>query len=284
MANLRETKNRISSIKNTSKITHTMQMISAIKSHTSQQAVYKITKYADKINDMIAGMDFSYDFDSYLLNNRKKISSALFIVIGPSRGFVGALPANITNTLANFVSILKHDNKNITFSGIGINKLGLKTLNSANIDSENFTGDSLASLPSLILEKFKDNLCDRVYIIYPKYINLLNYKAEVKQLLPIDPSILDSDHKKHSLDDTYIFTPNKDEILESLLLQHFEAQIMYASLNLNASEHSTRMVTMKNATDKANELSTNLTAVYNRQRQSKITEQVIEISQGNNKL
>lgn len=294
MANLREIRKRIKSIKSTAKVTQAMQMVAATKSKVSQVSALNAAHYAKMITDLISGMHVSSNFGSPFLVNRKLVKNIGLVVIGSSRGFVGPLTNNLTAMVSKTAIELKQKHEGAQLHGISLHKLGFKILNYAGIKSDYHFADyiekptlsNLSPISSLISSKFLDGSFDHIYLIYPRFINLLNYQATVIKLLPVDTTFLAaiSEKSKPTLDETYIFEPNKEAVLNSLLQKYFETQLIFAVLNSNASENAARMMSMKNATDNAKSLSDDLTLVYNKQRQAKITQQIIEISSGVNQL
>lgn len=149
---------------------------------------------------------------------------------------------------------------------------------------ENKTTTALSSVFQLITEKFKNGEYDLVYIINMHFINTLLQKAEFKKILPISIEELVAESKglneNRVQTNPYLYEPGTSEILDRLLPEYFQTQIFLAILESIASEHSARMISMKNATDNAKKLQQVLTLKYNRQRQATITQQLIEVVNG----
>lgn len=295
MANLKEIKKRIKSVKNTAKVTGAMQMISAIKSKQSEVAVKKSADFALELSNLISSLYLPFDKESPLMRSVDVPKNIAFFVVGPSRGFVGSLAVNLGVQLSQFIKSLKTEYPEVNFVGISLHKLGFKVLGAAGIQSQYHFADfiekptmtNLSPISKVILDGFKNGDFDRVYLVYPKFINLLNFQITIKKLLPIDvsqiPVNLEEKQNKKTINENFIFEPSKQRILESLFQKYFESQLISAVLNSNASENSARMMAMKNATDNALDISSVLTLEYNKKRQAKITQQIIEVSIGGRK-
>lgn len=295
MANLKEIKKRIKSVKNTAKVTGAMQMISAIKSKHSEVAVKKSADFTLELSNLISSLYLPFEKESPLMRSVDTPKNIMFLVIGPSRGFVGSLAVNLGNQLSQFIKSLKSEYPGVNFAGISLHKLGFKILNSVGIQPQYHFSDfiekptmtNLSPISKVILDGFKNGDFDRVYLVFPKFINLLNFQIMIKKLLPIDlsqlPTDLSAEQPKKTIDENFVFEPSKQLILESLFQKYFESQLISAVLNSNASENSARMMAMKNATDNALDISSMLTLEYNKRRQAKITQQIIEVSVGGRK-
>lgn len=266
MANLREIKNRLKSTKNTAKVTKAMEMVSAAKSKTASKEALSIAEYCNKINEIVVKLGASNIIRNV---DNKKIG---VVTVGPSKGFVGQLKNVMTNKLTIFVN----QKSEFEIEGIGVNKYGAKINLTSGIKTKySFEdGKNMASILTLIKDKYDSGVYGELYVIYSKFINLLKSEAVVEKLLPIENNI------KNVFDDSFLYEPNQMDVLNNLQEKLLEAKLMSAIINSNASEHAARMMTMKNATDNANDLAINLTKSLNRERQNKITQQIIEVASG----
>lgn len=295
MSSLHETKRRISSIKNTAQITRAMQMVSASKMKRAEQSARETVPYAEGIYDIVRKISSLDDYKSPYTRKVGEIKNTAIVVIGPGRGFVGGMTTNLLLFASTFITHLKEKNTNFSIAGISIQKLGLDIVQRLNINAkyhfaeyhEHPTTTVLTSIYQTILKSFAQGEFDEVYLAYTHFISTLVQKPVCKRILPISfQRILkeaeqDVEKEKSS---NFIFEPNTTEVLDFLLPEYFETQILSAILDSHASEHSARMVTMKNATDNAEELADNLKLEYNRTRQDRITQELMdntrEISEG----
>jgi F-type H+-transporting ATPase subunit gamma len=292
MGDLKQIKNRITSVTNTSQITNAMQMVSATKMIKAQQRALNSIPYGQLIYEIVSKMGSINEYRSVFLNQSKDIKNIGIVVIGTARGFVGSLITNITNHTYQLSQELKVKYPNANIKGISIHKTGLKILQNAGIPNdlhfseyfENKNTTYLTPVFQSLVEKFERGEYDIIYLVHTHFINTVNQKAVSKQILPISIDELAKESEAHkSISKPFLFEPNIAGILDKLLPEYFQTQIFTGILESIASEHSARMVAMKNATDNAKDLKNSLTLKYNRQRQALITQQLIEVVNGRKK-
>lgn len=274
MANLREIKNRVKSTQNTAKVTRAMQMVSAAKSKAASKEALQIAEFTNKIGEITSKLGIGSE-----KSNLKKTTKIGVVVVGPSRGFVGQLNNALYNTLNQF----KLNNINVEIDGIGVQKYGAKIITQcglpvkynfeANIDNGN--DSDLWPILTILQDKFESGEYSEIYFIYTRFFNLLRSEAVVEKILPIE---IESESK--TIDDSFLYEPDFETVINSLREKLFEAKLLSGILNSKASEHASRMVTMKNATENAVEMIGSLTQTLNKERQNKITQQIIEVASG----
>lgn len=292
MASIRDLKDQIESLKNTAQITEAMQMVSASKMKKAQEAALNAIPYSEGIYEVVNKLGSITDYESPYLRKSEDIKNIAIVVIGTSRGFVGGQITNLISKTYNLSKDLEKKHKNINIRGISLHKTGKKILENAGINPEYHFADfienpnttNLSGIFNLIVDKFGSGEYDEVYIIYTHFINTIIQKTETKKILPLsieeiikEAAESDEDIK---INTGFKFEPTQKFLLDRILPEYFQTQIFTALLESIASEHSARMVAMKNATDNAKDLTGKITLQYNRQRQAEITQQIIEVVSG----
>lgn len=283
MANLKEIKKRISSVKNTQQITNAMKMVSAAKLRRAQDAVVAARPYADKIHEVLCSIAARDVETTHPLLHQREKGNALVLLITADRGLCGGFNSSIAKAAAQFALEKAHAYSNYTLRIVG--KKGndlLKRRSELTIDKvyENITASityaTAALLGQELVADYEVEKFDAVYIVYNKFHSAINQEVTVKQLLPIVP---DSSEDKHFVAD-YIYEPSSEKVLHSILPKYIEVQIFEALLESVASEHGARMSSMDSATKNASEMIDKLTLQYNRARQAAITKELMEIVSG----
>lgn len=268
MANLREIKNRVVSTKNTAKVTRAMQMVSAAKSKIASKDALAITEFTNKIKEIVNIVG------SNAVKNKHENNKIAVVVVGPSRGFVGQLNNQLISKLMEF----KNEKNNLLIDGIGVCKHGAKIILQCNLPLKyNFEDENdTSAILTLMQDKFESQSYEKMYLLYSRFINLLKSEAVVERLLPVESMNI----QVGKYDDSYLYEPNQEEVAKNLYEKLFEAKLLSAIANSKASEHASRMVTMKNATENAMDLVGTLTQTLNKERQNKITQSIIEVASG----
>ena len=283
MANLKEIKKRIGSVKNTQQITKAMKMVSAAKLRRAQDAVVAARPYSDKMNEVLTSIAAREIETTHPLLEQREKRNALVLLLTADRGLCGGFNSNITKAALKFVQQQTDDYAEYTLRIVG--KKGndlLKRRKDLTIDKvyENITGSvtyaTAALLGQEIVEGYEDEEYDAVYIIYNQFHSPINQEVTINQLLPIVPDEAQSDHYVAD----YIYEPSADKVLHSILPKYIEVQIFGALLESVASEHGARMSSMDSATKNASEMIDKLTLKYNRARQAAITKELMEIVSG----
>ncbi len=291
MANTRELRRRIKSVKNTSQITKAMQMVAATKMRRAQVQATSGRPYAQELKISLSRLLPKVDIKTHplLLGNDSDKQAA--ILLSTDKGLVGALNTNLIRTI-NLDSSFSENN--IIYYTVG--KKGrsfvVKVGGDLRADFENLdtiTFRQAKQLARLLMDSFQAKEIGQAFIIDPQFISTLKQEPRKVKLLPIDladletrnyepgeknPSSLNLDPSSNE----FIYEPGPDVLLDYILVHHLEEQIYQALLETKASEHSARMIAMQNATDNAKELVEDLTLTYNQTRQSAITTELLEIT------
>jgi len=284
MANERLIRGRIRSAKNIAQITRAMQMVAASKMRRAQALAISGRPYAEKIAEMVSEFVSRIDSTSHPLLKKAGEGKTLIVLISSNKGLCGGLNTNLFRHLVRTFDETALNSS--VFSTLG--KKGEQFLVRRNLtlmaDFSQSTSMSL-SIPALTSYITKGFLADEfreVYLVYNNFISALRQEPTSKQLLPIaEFTVQKSDElqkgsePKEELD--FLIEPSIEEILDTLLFHYLENQIRDAVLEAEASEHSARMLAMKNATDNANELVGLLTLEYNKARQEKITYEIADM-------
>jgi len=295
MANPKLIKKRVNSIKNIGKITKALEMVSAAKVQKAQAAALNAKPYAKLIYELVSSLSGKTNVSEIpLLRTPIKVNSDMIIFISTNRGLAGSLNTNLLKFSLDFLS----QREGIKHSFITIGKKGRSFAATkgelvADFSDEKNISTISSSVTKLISEGFIQGTYDEVFIIYSEFINALTQEARVKHLLPISKSALkeeigresfelkgESDAKEKSIDSdiSYSYEPDSVTVLSSLLPFYLEIQVAESIYEADASEHSARMIAMKNATDNSRELSESLTLVYNKARQTLVTNEISEIT------
>lgn len=280
----REIRRRIRSVRNTAQITRAMEMVAASKMRRAQQHVLATRPYAERISAMIgdlAAMGDAEEQARYPLLAKRPIQRSQIILITSDRGLAGAFNTNVIRRAIQFMTDERPESlENIDVVTIGrkgrdfLTRYGRPLVASFTDVGDYPTLESIRPVVRIATDDFVAGKVDAVYVVYTRFINTLRQVPEVLQVLPIEaPPGTDE------VTD-YIFEPSPEAVLEALLPRFVEVQIYQALLESIASEQSARMVAMRNATDNARELVSELTLTYNKARQAQITREVTEIAAG----
>ncbi len=279
MANLKEIRNRISSVSSTMQITSAMKMVSAAKLKKAQDAITAMRPYADKLTELLQNLSATLDADSgSKFADQREVKNVLIVAITSNRGLCGAFNSNIikqANHLAN-----SYAGKNVSIVAIGkkANDALSKDFDVISNQSSVFddlTFDNVAQIAELLMEKFEDESVDKIELVYNKFKNAATQIVTTEQFLPIVPSA-----EGTNANQDYIFEPSKAEIVETLIPKSLKTQLFKAIRDSFASEHGARMTAMHKATDNATELRDQLKLTYNKARQAAITNEILEIVGG----
>ncbi len=279
MANLKEIRNRISSVSSTMQITSAMKMVSAAKLKKAQDAITAMRPYADKLTELLQNLSATLDADSgSKFADQREVKNVLIVAITSNRGLCGAFNSNIikqANYLAN-----SYAGKKVSVVAIGkkANDALLKEYEILANEStvfDDLTFDNVAQIAEFLMQKFKEGSVDKIELVYNKFKNAATQIVTTEQFLPIVPSADGTDANQD-----YIFEPSKAEIVETLIPKSLKTQLFKAIRDSFASEHGARMTAMHKATDNATELRDQLKLTYNKARQAAITNEILEIVGG----
>ena len=282
MANLKEIRNRISSVSSTMQITSAMKMVSAAKLKKAQDAITTMRPYADKQTELLQSLSATLDGDigsDYTAD--REVKKVLLVAISSNRGLAGAFNSNIVKSSLSLINET-YKGKQVDFFTLGkkandvLNKEQTVIENNIEIFDE-LTYDHNAKIAQKLMDLFTDGAYDKIILVYNKFKNAATQIVMNEQFLPI-VSNQASDEKAEVAD--YIFEPSKEKIVEELIPKSLKMQLFKALRDSSASEHGARMTAMHKATDNATELRDALTLQYNKARQASITNEILEIVGG----
>jgi len=282
MANLKEIRNRITSIKSTMQITSAMKMVSAAKLKKAQDAITAMRPYSSKLTELLQNLSATLDSDAGgAYSTQREVSKVLLVVVTSNRGLCGGFNSSITKEV---VKTVKEKYSNVDVDLFAIGKKGadvlVKQFNIIETKNEIFddlTFDNVAILAEKLMALYVDGTYDKIEILYNQFKNAATQIPQVEQFLPIKP-IEGGDAAEVNSD--YIFEPSKEEIIEALIPKSLKTQLYKAIRDSFASEHGARMTAMHKATDNATELRDELLLTYNKARQAAITNEILEIVGG----
>jgi F-type H+-transporting ATPase subunit gamma len=281
MANLRDIRRRIKSVKNTAQITKAMQMVAASKMRKAQQAALAGRDYAQLLNRVITSLRDAIDPTSHPLLERRQKRNELVILMSTDKGLCGALNTNLLREAAAL------DPATTRFVSIG--RKGTQFL--ARLRRNMIADFPLAERPTFpqckqiskfCIEKFLSGEVDAGSVLYPRFINTLTQSPVIYPILPItsldEVGIKSGYEPLPPIEGGIEFEPSPAAVLDSILPAYIHYLVYQTQLGTRASEHSARMVAMKNATDNAKSLIKDLTLEYNKARQAGITNEILEIA------
>lgn len=283
MSQAREIRGKISSVKNTQKITRAMELVAASKMRKAQDRMTISRPYAQKIRNVVAHVAESHsEFNHPYLEARPEIKRVGFIVVTTDRGLCGGLNVNLLRALLKNLRQWEEKGVQIDLSIIG--KKGesfFRTVGGNAVATVSQLGDEpelkdLIGVVKVMLDAFKHNELDAVYVVSNEFVNTMLQRPVIRPLLP-----LPKEQQKSQGHWDYIYEPDSSaELLEALLIRYIESQVYQAVVENIACEQSARMVAMKSATENAGNLIKELQLIYNKARQASITREIAEIVGG----
>ncbi|MFC1846555.1 ATP synthase F1 subunit gamma [Chloroflexota bacterium] len=280
MANIRLIRRRIKGVQSTAKITRAMEMIAASKMRRAQERGLAGRPYSEKITQVMSALSALTGVTGLMhpLLQKRPLKKILIVHITPDRGLAGGLVSGINRKTAGFIV-----EKNVPVSLVAVGRKGVDFLRRTGQDViAEFA--SLGDKPSLIdtlpishiiIDEFAKANVDEVYLAYSRFVNTIVQKPVIERILPVEPAPIPTTRNVE-----YIYEPNPEQVLGGLLPRFVEMQVYHHILESIASEQSARMVSMKSATENANELTDDLTLVYNKARQEMITTELLDIIGG----
>ena len=280
MANLKEIRNRISSISSTMQITSAMKMVSAAKLKKAQDAITAMRPYADKLTELLQSLSATLDAESgSVYSVEKEVNKVLLVAITSNRGLCGAFNSNIIKQSNHLIDTV-YAGKQVDVLAIGkkandaLEKKASIIANKSEV-FDDLTFDNVAEIAEVLMEKFVDGSYDKIELVYNKFKNAATQIIMTEQFLPIVSQEADAEV---NLD--YVFEPSKEEIVEALIPKSLKTQLYKGIRDSFAAEHGARMTAMHKATDNATELRDALKLTYNKARQAAITNEILEIVGG----
>ena len=280
MANLKEIRNRISSIGSTMKITSAMKMVSAAKLKKAQDAIVQMRPYSNKLTELLQNLSATLDSDDGgEFTEERDIKKVLIVAITSNRGLCGGFNSAVIKETARLAKN-KYAGKDVSILTIGKkgNDILSKTFAIYNFESHLFDDlsfENTAPFAEDLMDQFAKGNFDRIDLVYNKFKNAATQIVTEEQYLPIVAG-----EETDQADADYIFEPNKADIVKGLIPKSLKMQLYKAIRDSYASEHGARMTAMHKATDNATELRDDLLLVYNKARQASITNEILEIVGG----
>src|SRR3954463_13916583 len=284
MANTQDIRRRIKSIRNTSQITKALQMVAASKMRKAQMAALAGRPYASLLNRVLVSLQERTDSKLHPLLQKREVKKELVIVLSTDKGLAGPLNTNLFREVAAFAA-----DKAIYVSSGGKGRQFIVRTRRELVadfplkDSPAFV--ETKEISRFALEKFLNGEVDKVTVLYTHFVNTINQKPITQTLLPVSPFDLPQGPAGNTASQTakdpmlgYLFEPNPEAVLDVMLPYYLHYQVYQMVLDARASEHSSRMVAMKNATDNAKQFIKDLTLEYNKMRQASITTELLEIA------
>jgi len=280
MANLKEIRNRITSIGSTMQITSAMKMVSAAKLKKAQDAITAMRPYSSKLTELLQNLSATLDSDAggdY--SKQREVSKALLVVVTSNRGLCGGFNSSvIKETVKNIEANYQGVEVELLTIGKKGNDILSKTypvIEARNDVYDDLTFENVAEIAEKLMSLYVDGSYDKIEIVYNQFKNAATQIPQVEQFLPIKP--VEGDTNANA---DYIFEPSKEEIVLALIPKSLKTQLYKSVRDSFAAEHGARMTAMHKATDNATELRDDLLLTYNKARQAAITNEILEIVGG----
>ena len=272
MANLKEIKNRITSISSTMQITSAMKMVSAAKLKRAQDAITQMRPYAEKLQEILGNLSATLDLSENAFSEQREVKKTYIVAVTSNRGLCGGFNNNIIKKAKVLLTESDTENKKLI-------AIGKKVNDAFNRSDLNYRPDGIGAAEDMfnelsfencsttaqkLMDDFSDGKVDKVILVYNKFKNAAIQQVMVEQMLPIVSNVTEGVTTARD----YIFEPSKSEIVEDLIPKSLKVQLFKALLDSQASEHGARMTAMHKATDNAGDMKRELTLSYNKYKWS----------------
>lgn len=292
MASARDIKRRIKGVKGTGKITRAMEMISAVKMRKAVQSVLAIRPYAKSAIALLEQLKRAVGSEEHILLTDRPVKRVLYVVISSNRGLCGAFNAQIVKKLR--LTLKEDEGREKVFITVGkkgenaVRRSGGEIIASFPDVLATPTAEGMRAIARLAIDEFETGRVDRVVMIYTDYISMLSQEVKIRALLPVALKDTRKAMNEMSSDEgvaemsgaEYTIEPSPKKVLWQIIPRLLEMELYHAVLESNASQESARMMAMRNATDAAKDMVSDLTLAYNQLRQGKITQEIAELSAG----
>lgn len=286
MANLKEIKNRITSINSTVQITSAMKMVSAAKLKRAQDAITQMRPYAEKLQELLGNLSSSLDSSEGVYSQEREVKNILIIGVSSNKGLCGGFNNNIIKRVKTLKE--EHSEAKVDLLSIGkkIQEFSKKTFVQDNYKEipndlekifDNLNFSNVSEVAEMAMKWYVNGVYDKVVVVYNQFKNAATQEVLTEQFLPILPP---EQTTTTTSSVEYIFEPSKKEIIEDIIPKSLKIQLYKAVLDSYAAEHGARMTAMHKATDNANDLLFDLKLTYNKARQAAITNEILEIVGG----
>jgi F-type H+-transporting ATPase subunit gamma len=281
MANLRELRKRIASVKNTQKITNAMKMVSAARLRRAEEAIKSARPFAEKMRDVLMSLAARINPGAHPFLELKPPKKALLILITADRGLCGAFNANLNRRAEAFAREMSE--KGVQVDMINVGRKGNDYFRRRNVNLvEAFTNvmnkvtyELSGRVVSVAVEKFTTGEYEEVYILFNSFRSAVRQVLTLRKLLPVTPEEEGWKRKRE-----YLYEPSEEALLDSIIPRYVQVQVFTGMLDSVAAEHGARMTAMEAATSNADEMIYRLTLKHNRLRQESITTELMEIVGG----
>ncbi|MBI2861415.1 MAG: ATP synthase F1 subunit gamma [Chloroflexi bacterium] len=283
MPSLRDIRRRIRTVKNTAQITRAMEMVAATRMRRAQTMALASRPYSEKLRDVLQDLASRIAIDERIpLLTPREVRRLAVLLMTSDRGLCGALNSNV---LLHTLKLIEERGLPAQIVAVGRKgrewavRHGLPLLAEFTHLGDRPAHEEIAPVGVVLADAYLHEQVDQVWVVYPQFVNTLIQKPMAHQLIPVQPG---GEGRRFHVD--YIYEPDPAAVLTQLLPRYIEVEIYQALLETVASEHSARMVAMRNATENANGLVEDLTLQYNKTRQEVITKELLEIAGGANSL
>ena len=281
MASIRQIRRRVRSVTSIAKVTKAMELVAGSKMRRSQSRALQARPYADKMMEILGDLakQRGDDEETHPFLTVRPVNKSLILYLGPKRGLAGGLPSNMNRRAASFALEQETTPSFVTVGKKGrdfVVRTGQPLIAEFTMPDYPNLNDTLP-VTRIIIDEYESGRVDRVFLLYPRFVNTAVQTPTVRQILPVEPQDIED---KTVEDVDYIYEPSAEGVLAELLPRYIEMTNYAAILETEASELSARMVAMRNATDAAQDMISTLTLVYNKARQELITKELLDIIGG----
>lgn len=285
MPSLKAIRKRITSVKNTRKITRAMKLVSTAKLRRAQDALIAARPYTAAISQVVSELSAVAGTDAHPLFEERPLGKAAIVVVTSDRGQAGAFNANVTKAVERYIAgeLAGASEVSLRIVGRKGNQYFVRRrAKIASFDPSPTGATALASareIANRVIADFEEKKVDRVYVVYNEFRSAISQVVRVKQLLPVVPEPSKQPVAAETQPD-FVYEPSKETLLARLVPLYVQIQLYRAALESIAAEFAARMTAMENATKNAGEMIAKLTLSYNRARQASITKELLEIIGG----
>jgi len=278
MANLKDIRNRIKSVKSIQKVTKAMKMVAAAKMRRAQEHMEEARPYAQRLTEVIQHLLPDVDREILDLLDVRSVNRVAYVVVTSDRGLAGSFNTNILKKAQKDIDTIGKNNVDIFCIGKKARdyyKQREYTIIDSHTDfwNELYYGDAIR-IGKGIISHFTEKRVDEIHVVYNEFMNVANQYVESEKLLPLEFE------REESVQLDRLYEPDKNELVKSLIPRHLNIQVWKYLLESFASEQAARMVAMENATENAEEMIKDLTMEFNKARQASITKEILEIVGG----
>ena len=278
MANLKDIRNRIKSVKSIQKVTKAMKMVAAAKMRRAQEHMEEARPYAQRLTEVIQHLLPDVDREILDLLDVRSVNRVTYVVVTSDRGLAGSFNTNVLKKAQKDIDTIGKNNADIFCIGKKARdyyKQREYTIIDSHTDfwNELYYGDAIR-IGKGIISHFTEKRVDVIHVVYNEFVNVANQYVESEKLLPLEFE------GEESVQLDRLYEPDKDILVKSLIPRHLNIQVWKYLLESFASEQAARMVAMENATENAEEMIKDLTMEFNKARQASITKEILEIVGG----